>query len=180
MTIFEFLSIAVSIVLALALGKLITATPHIFKRETRHLVHGGFFLVTNLAVLAMWWHVWTLSEKETWNFLEFLVMMGSPIALYSAAQILVSHEPSEVRSWEEYFAGAYHWFFGALLASTIFAMVRAVWVLKADASVVLGLVGLCVVFVVGILSKKLAIQVCVLLLWALFQIFAVAERFTAV
>ena len=38
MTIFEFLSVAVSIVLALTLGKLIAATPHVFAARARDVI----------------------------------------------------------------------------------------------------------------------------------------------
>ena len=39
MTVFEFLSVAVSIVLALTLGKLVAATPHVFSRDKRDPIH---------------------------------------------------------------------------------------------------------------------------------------------
>ncbi len=115
MTIFEFLSVAVSIVLALTLGKLIAATPHVFSSRARDVIHAGFFLVTNFVVLAIWWFVWTLHDKASWNFLEFLIMMGSPVGLYLAAHLLVSDVPREVVSWREHFATVHRWYFAAIL-----------------------------------------------------------------
>jgi hypothetical protein len=119
MTIFEFLSVAVSIVLALTLGKLIAATPHVFAAGARDAIHAGFFLVTGFVVLAIWWFVWTLNDKATWNFLEFLLMMGSPIGLYLAAHLLVSDVPREVSNWKDHFAKIYRWFFAAVLATVV-------------------------------------------------------------
>ena len=117
MTVFEFLSVAVSIVLALTLGKLVAATPHVFSRDKRDPIHAGLFLVNCFVVLNIWWFVWSLHDKTSWNFLEFLIMMGSPIALYLAAHLLVSDIPGEVRSWREHFAGVHSWYFAAILAT---------------------------------------------------------------
>ena len=179
MTIFEFLSVAVSIVLALTLGKLIAATPHVFSARARDVVHAGFFLVTNFVVLAIWWFVWTLHDKASWNFLEFLIMMGSPVGLYLAAHLLVSDVPREVVSWREHFATVHRWYFAAILATVIFAIVRMVWVLGDELRFALGLALLCIVFAIGIVSPRRSVHAGILIFWLVFQVFAVTQRFTA-
>ena len=55
MSIFEFLSVSVAIVLALALGKLIGATVDVFNNERRDFLHYGFFLTAFVSVLVQWW-----------------------------------------------------------------------------------------------------------------------------
>ena len=179
MTIFEFLSVAVSIVLALTLGKLIAATPHVFSSRARDVIHAGFFLVTNFVVLAIWWFVWTLHDKASWNFLEFLIMMGSPVGLYLAAHLLVSDVPREVVSWREHFATVHRWYFAAILATVIFAIVRMVWVLGDELRFALGLALLCIVFAIGIVSPRRSVHAGILIFWLVFQVFAVTQRFTA-
>ena len=179
MTIFEFLSVAVSIVLALTLGRLIAATPHVFSPRSRDALHAGFFLLTTLVVLAIWWLVWSLSDKATWNFFEFLLMMASPMALYLAAQVLVSENPKDVVSWKEHFASIHRWYFGAILATILFAIVRTVWVLEADLGFAIGLCVLSVVLFLGMVSQRRSVHVGVLFIWCVFQIFAVSQRFTA-
>ncbi len=179
MTIFEFLSVAVSIVLALTLGKLIAATPHVFSPRARDVIHAGFFLITNFVVLAIWWYVWTLHDKATWNFLEFLIMMGSPIGLYLAAHVLVSDVPREVASWREHFASVHRWYFAAILATVLFAIVRNVWVLGEQLLFALGLILLSMVITIGIVSPRRGVHAGVLIFWLVFQAFAVTQRFTA-
>ena len=44
-------------------------------------------------------------DAETWSYLEFLVMMGSPVCIYLAAHVLVSDQPSEFTSWGEHLVG---------------------------------------------------------------------------
>ena len=179
MTIFEFLSVAVSIVLALTLGKLIAATPHVFSSRARDVIHAGFFLVTNFVVLAIWWFVWMLHDKASWNFLEFLIMMGSPVGLYLAAHLLVSDVPGEVVSWREHFATVHRWYFAAILATVIFAIVRMVWVLGDELRFALGLALLCIVVAIGIVSPRRSVHAGILIFWLVFQVFAVTQRFTA-
>lgn len=103
MTVFEFLSVAVSIVMALTFGKLIAATPHVFARRARDPVHSGFFMINSFIVLMIWWFVWDLNTKASWTFSEFLIMMGAPASLYLAAHILVSDMPGSIASWKEHF-----------------------------------------------------------------------------
>jgi hypothetical protein len=178
-TVFEFLSVSVSIVLALTLGKLIASTPHVFASSARDSIHAGFFLVTTFVVLAIWWFVWTLNDKETWNFLEFLLMMGSPIGLYLAAHVLVSDTPAEVSSWRDHFQRIRRWYFAAILATIVFAALRTTWVFGADFTFAVGLSVLGIAFLIGIISDHRAIHAGVLVFWLLFQIFAISQRFTA-
>jgi hypothetical protein len=179
MTVFEFLSVAISIVLALTLGKLVAATPHVFSRDKRDPIHAGLFLVNCFVVLNIWWFVWSLHEKTSWNFLEFLILMGSPIALYLAAHLLVSDVPGEVRSWREHFAGVHRWYFAAILATAIFANVRTVWVVGEEANLAVGFVVIGILFIPGIFSPRRSVHAAILGLWFIFQVFAVSQLFTS-
>jgi hypothetical protein len=178
MTIFEYLSVAVSMVLALTLGKLIAATPHVFARGARDVVHATYFLLTGFVVLAMWWYVWPLHDKTSWNFVEFLLMMGSPVSLYLAAHVLVSDVPREVKNWGAHFARIHRWYFSAVFATTTLAVVRVVWVLGAQPSFATGLAVLSVVIACGIASSSRRVHAGVLIFWLLFQGFAVTQQFT--
>ena len=177
MTTFEFLSVAVSIVLALALGKLIAATPHVFESSRRDVIHAGFFLVNCFVVLNIWWFTWALNDKASWNFLEFLVMMGSPVSFYLAAHVLVADVPGAVTNWREHFAKVYRWYFAAILSTAIFAILRTLWVLGEDPLFSLGLVSLGIVLAIGIVSPRRSVHGGVLIVWLVFQVFALAQRF---
>ena len=179
MTIFEFLSVAVSIVLALTLGKLIAATPHVFSSGARDVLHAGFFLVNSFVVLVIWWMVWTLNDKASWNFLEFITLMGSPICLYLSAHILVSDEPREIDNWQVHFESVHRWYFAATLATVVFAILRMTLVLGAQMRLTLGFIVLVIAFTVGIVTSRRSIHAGVLIFWLLFQVFAVSQQFTS-
>ncbi|NKB97363.1 MAG: hypothetical protein GKR90_02525 [Pseudomonadales bacterium] len=179
MTIFEFLSVAISIVLALTLGKLVAATPHVFSRDRRDPIHAGLFLVNCFVVLNIWWFVWSLNEKTSWNFLEFLILMGSPVTLYLAAHLLVSDIPGEVKSWREHFSRVHRGYFTAILATAIFANVRTMWVVGGEASLAVGFMVTGILFLPGIFSSRRSVHAIILGLWFLFQVFAVSQLFTS-
>jgi len=166
-------------VLALTLGKLVAATPHVFARHKRDPIHAGLFLVNCFVVLNIWWVVWSLHDKASWNFLEFLVTMGSPIALYLGAHVLVADVPREVASWREHLTKVHHWYFASNLATTVFAALRTVWVVGEEASLAVGFMIIGIVFIGGIVSTRRSVHAVVLVFWLTFQFFSVVQLFTS-
>ncbi len=104
MTIFEYLSVAASIVLALGISKLVSSVRHVFAPGRRDWLHVVLFAYLFLAHLLQWWRFWPLHDVLSWNFIQFLIVIGSPICLYLAAAVLVSDAPSEVHSWRNQLA----------------------------------------------------------------------------
>jgi hypothetical protein len=100
LTIFEFLSVAASIVLALGLSTLITSIPFVFDASKRDWLHA----------LA--------------NILGFTILMGTPLSLYLAATALVSNNPDKVENWREQFSHRSRWFFSALVGTWVFGILR--------------------------------------------------------
>ena len=128
MSIFEFLSVSVAIVLALALGKLIGATIDVFNKERRDFLHYGFCLAAFVGVTVIWWSQWRMVSKESWHYGEFLLLLGVPISSYLAAHVLVSNDSSRVSSWRSHFVLVHRWFFAALGAQVVLATLRRVYI----------------------------------------------------
>ncbi len=139
----------------------------------------GFFIATTYVVLAIWWYVWALNDKASWNFLEFLILMGSPISLYLAAQLLVSDAPSDVANWRHHFENVHKWFFGSLLSTALFALLRTTVVLGDNSPFAIALVGLAVVLSLGIFLNHRRLHSAILAVWFLFQIFGMTQSYTA-
>ena len=132
MTIFEYLSVAASIVLALGISKLVSSVRHVFAPGRRDWLHVVLFLYLFLAHLLQWWRFWPLHDVPSWNFIQFLIVMGSPISLYFAAAVLVSDAPSEVHSWRDQLAEAHRWFFAATFFSFLIGNLRSAFVLNGQ------------------------------------------------
>ena len=124
MTIFEFLSVAASIVLALGLSTLVTSIPYVFDASKRDWLHALAFVALAMGHILAWWRIWPLNSVANWNILGFAILMGTPLSLYLAATALVSNNPDQVESWKEQFAQRSRWFFSALISVWSFGILR--------------------------------------------------------
>jgi hypothetical protein len=129
MTIFEFLTVAVSIVLALGLSKLISSIPFVFDGRKRDWLHILIFVLAVLAHIVVWWRIWLLNDVTDWNILQFTLLMGSPLSLYLAATALVSSTPEQVSDWKTYLADQSRWVFSASAAVIGFGLLRSYFIL---------------------------------------------------
>ena len=120
----EFLSVAASIVLALALGKLISSLPYVMDKSRFDWVHLLFVNWALLGGLMQWWRTWDLHAHELWSFGDFLLVMIPAITFYLSVHVLTSEAPREVASWRAHFSNRYRWFFVATLITLIFSMAR--------------------------------------------------------
>jgi len=124
LTIFEFLSVAASIVLALGLSTLITSIPYVFDARKRDWLHALAFVALVAGHILAWWRIWPLNSVSNWNILGFAILMGTPLSLYLAATALVSNNPDKVENWKEQFSERSRWFFSALVAVWVFGILR--------------------------------------------------------
>ena len=99
MTAFEYITVPVSIVLALALGKVLTAMMVVIETGKRDWLHLLWCVVLVLVMLSQWVAIWRLHSNEIWSAAEFFVVMVSPILFYAAAHLLVSNQPESIASW---------------------------------------------------------------------------------
>ena len=154
MTIFEYLSVAASIVLALGVSRLASSIRHVFDSSRRDAVHAALFVLLFLIHLLHWWRLWPLHDVQAWNFLQFLIVMGGPISLYIAASVLVSDEPAEVVSWRAHLAEAHRWFFSVLAASIVFGVLQITLVLEAQLQLLLAVVVIAPLLVGAVLPNR--------------------------
>ena len=64
MSAFEFVSVSVAIVLALTLGRLMTAVNDVFATKRWDILHLGFYSLSYVGILTMWWAQWMMVEVE--------------------------------------------------------------------------------------------------------------------
>jgi hypothetical protein len=73
-----------------------------FEHEKRDWLFLTWCLTLLLLFLGQWYSIWRLQDNESWNMLEFVVVMLSPILHYSAAHLLVTDQPGSINSWSEH------------------------------------------------------------------------------
>ena len=113
MTFFEYITVAVSIVLALAVARTIDGLRSTFTRDRRYWVHAVWVIVKLTNPVTFWWSMWFFRDIATWNVLSFALFMAWPVVLYLQVTSLVSRQPELVADWRVHFYEQRRWFFGA-------------------------------------------------------------------
>jgi hypothetical protein len=124
MTQFEFISVAVSIVLALSVARLLTAVPHLLAPGRRYWVHCLWAASLLPIHLGFWWALWAYREVDPWTFRGFAAAMLTPVLLYLTVTILVSDSPSTVESWRERFYSRHRVFFSLVFVTLLSSPLR--------------------------------------------------------
>ena len=98
---FEFVSVAVSIVLALSITRLLTTLPHALARDRRYWVHGVWCFVMLSPHLGFWWSIWIYRGVESWSFQAFVAVLLTPALMYMTvtAQYVGNPSSDESRKW---------------------------------------------------------------------------------
>ena len=124
MTQFEFISVAVSIVLALSMARLLSAVPHLLAPDRRYWV-ACLWAASLLPIhLGFWWAIWAYREVDAWTFRGFAAVMLTPVLLFLTVTILVSDSPGTVESWRERFYSRHRVFFSLFLVALLSRALR--------------------------------------------------------
>ncbi len=110
MTLFEFLSVAISIVLALSAAQLLTNFREVFDPTRRYWVHAIWVVHLLLIHVLTWWSLWAFRDVH-WNLVTFGIILLPPGILFVCSSALVPSYASSVTSWEEHFFEVRRWFF---------------------------------------------------------------------
>ena len=127
MTLFEYLSVAFSIVLSLAAVRLLSGISVSFVPERRYWPHATWIVFVLLESAMIWWNFWSFKDVH-WNFVGFLLILVVPAVIFLQAVALVPESPGTVQSWREHFFAARKRFFVALAALFLLTAVDS-WLL---------------------------------------------------
>jgi len=103
LTLFEFLTVAVSIVLGLGLVRLMDGLGGVLRSPSRYWIHLAVLLGLIACHLFYWWSLWSFHEYPDWNFFRFTYVIFGALLLYLAASALVPRDMDSVRSWKEHY-----------------------------------------------------------------------------
>jgi hypothetical protein len=117
MTHFEFISVGVSIVLALSAARLLAALPHVLAPGRRYWIHAMWSLALLFAHMDFWWTIWIYREIDPWTFTGFAVVMLTPALLFLTVSSLVSDSPMTIASWRTHFYAKHRVFFSLYFAT---------------------------------------------------------------
>jgi hypothetical protein len=110
MSLFEYVTVAVSIVLSLGVVRLLDGVRYAASLERGYWVH-LLWIATKLMNHALyWWGLWSTRDAVAWNFASFMWVLAFPGILYLQSTALVTTAPGEIPSWREHFYRIRRWF----------------------------------------------------------------------
>ena len=89
MTLFEYISIATSLILSFSLARTLTNLAPIFASEHRYWVHCAWVLAILVTHAHLFWQIWLYQGVEVWTLVQFLLLLMGPITLLISASLLV-------------------------------------------------------------------------------------------
>ena len=128
MTLFEFLTVALSIVLALSAGQLLTNLREVFDPARRYWVHAVWVVHLLVQHILVWWSFWAYRDVESWNLATFGIALLPAGILFVCTSTMIPSYASTVASWESHFFEVRRWFFAARSLFVISAGLRT-WLL---------------------------------------------------
>jgi hypothetical protein len=118
MTIFEFISVMVSIVLGLSFAQLLLTTSQFARNSTRvkfYLPHTMWLVNLVLWHFLLWWSFWDYRNVD-WNYARFLVITLEPLVLFLTTSIATPRRfEAAIVDNKEYFFEIRKWFFLSFL-----------------------------------------------------------------
>ncbi len=115
MSIFEFIMVMVSLILALALAQALRGATEIVTSGKRYLPHGLWLLVVIMMILQTWWAYWDWNVISDWQITTYVAALVFPIALFVAVYMLVPATRSGDIDWRAHFFEVRIWFFATIM-----------------------------------------------------------------
>ncbi len=122
MTLFEYISVAISIVLALAIARTIDGLRSSLATDRRYWVHAAWVAVKLTNPITFWWAIWGYRDVATWNIVSFILVVAWPVVLYLQVTGLVTRQPELITDWRVHFYSQRRWFFGTNICLVLLAM----------------------------------------------------------
>ena len=110
MTFFEYISVAIAIVISFGVVRLLDGVSHAAGRN-RYWPHLAWVGIKFVQCFNAWWMLWA-SRDVSWDYGRFLVQLAPPLILYLQATALVTSSPQSVESWRAHYYAVRRRFFG--------------------------------------------------------------------
>ena len=100
---FEYLVAFSSIIVGLAIAKLLHALPSIFNKNSFSLTHSLLFIATLFDCVSWWWGSLGFKIIEVWTGALFILYIAPFIGLYLVSDLLSSANPANIQSWKNHY-----------------------------------------------------------------------------
>ncbi len=174
MTPFEFLALAISVIMGLAITRLVSGIGISIRqiRSKKHYwIHSLWIFNILIYLTGLWWGLFKWSRKEDWEFFDFIFLIFYATIIYLLTDFLVPLKSNSKFDPKKHFLENRKLFFGILILSIISDIVET-YLLEIEGlrpvpalfPFVFG--SLLVLAFAGLLTKNNRINLIVAILWA--------------
>ena len=174
MTFFEYMMVMVSLIMALALSHIMRASAEFLSSPKRYWVQGLWSVIIVLLILQSWWAYWDLRDITDWSFLKYLSIFFYPLFFSFIASILIPANRDPECDWRASFYEKRVWFFWAMSASSIVAVLHT-WLVMGSPLIHpyrVFQVALISILLVGLVGKTHKIQAFVVIAYVVVELAA--------
>ena len=126
MTLFEYMSVALSLIVALAFAEGLRGLQSALKSDRRYGIHTAWLFVKLVNPVFYWWVVWGFRDfPEFWNIGTFSLLLLIPCTIYLQLLSLVTDNPDQITNWREHFYAQRKWFFGLNVIAAVLIVLFA-------------------------------------------------------
>ena len=115
---FEYVSVAMALLNALAVARLLSGAASAMDQRRRYWVHSAWVVVLVLVAALQWWSFWSWRGVE-WTPLRFLLALSLPGLLVVATSVLLGEDPDSVASFRDHFFRRRVLFFSLSMTSAV-------------------------------------------------------------
>jgi hypothetical protein len=159
MTEFEYFSVAVSMIMALGIGRLLDGIGPGLDPDRRYWIHFGWLIQKLLNHVLWWWGLWSANRTFDWNLAWFLWTLSGPAILYLQSAALVTRSPESIASFRDRFYQIRPWFFAGNLFLCVNLLGGRIFTGDYARLTSYGLMTLAVLALAGLLSKEERVHV---------------------
>ena len=102
MTHFEYLTVAVSLILSFGLVRLIDGLWPAIRGTGRYATHWAWVAFKLWSSVMYWWTNWTYKDND-WNLVGFIWMLVGPLLLYGQASLLAPRSADSIVDWRKHY-----------------------------------------------------------------------------
>jgi hypothetical protein len=100
---FEYLSVLISIIIALGMTRVLAGVGEMLQARAQHRiywVHATWMVNLFVCLVVTWWIFYRWRNQQSWNFYLFVFVLISPTIMYLASMLLFPREGSGDESIE--------------------------------------------------------------------------------
>lgn len=113
MALFEYLSVAISIIIALSIAEGLRGLRSALDSTRRYGIHVTWVFIKLANPILYWWSIWGMRDfPEVWNMAIYTYALIIPSVMYLQIHSLVSDNPDQIDDWRKHFYDQRRWFFG--------------------------------------------------------------------